>query len=114
MDSSSKAELVVLFHNGKPSVPLRIILNKIGYPQPSTLIKTDNSTAMVPDNVRQKSSKEMDMRFYWMKGRVKQTGFCILETGMSKHGWLLHKTSPTTSPYIIAVYLHMNVKLLAK
>ena len=56
VDSSSKAELGGLFHNGKTAVPLRITLNEIGFPQPPTPIKTDNSAAegVVNATIRQK------------------------------------------------------------
>ena len=72
--SAAKAEFGGLFHNGQTAVPLRITLHELGFTQPPTPIKTDNSAAegIVTATVRQKRSKEMYMRFYWMKDRVKQ------------------------------------------
>ena len=99
--SAAGAEVVGLFHNGQTAVPLRITLHEIGFTQPPTPIKTDNSAAkgIVTATVRQKRSKAMDMQFYWIKERVKQKDFFrLLETRKSKHGGLFHKTSPTTSP----------------
>ena len=56
------------------SLLLRITLHELGFTLPPTQIKTDNSAAegIVTAVVKQKSSKAMDIRFYWMKDRVKQ------------------------------------------
>ena len=64
----AKTEVGGLFHNGKTDVPLRITLQKLGFTQPPTPIKTDNSAAkgIVTARVRQKMSKEMDIQLYWM------------------------------------------------
>ena len=79
MVSGSEAEVGGLFHNGQTSVPLRIKLRELGFPQPPTPIKTDNSAAefIVTATVRQKNSKAMHMQFYWMKDRVKQKYFFV-------------------------------------
>ena len=99
--SAAEEEVGGLFRSGKTAVPLRITLHELGFTQPPTPIKTDNSAAegIVTATVRQKRSKAMDVRFYWMKDRVKQKEvFRLLETRKSKHEGLFHKTSPTTSP----------------
>ena len=72
--SAAESEVGGLFHNGQTAVPLRITLHELGFTQPPTPIKTDNSAAegIVTATVRQKRSKAMDMQFYWMKDRVKQ------------------------------------------
>ena len=69
-----------MFHNGKTDVLLRITLHEIDLPQPTTPIKTDNSAAegIVTATVRHKISKEMDMRFYWTKDRVKKNTFSFI------------------------------------
>ena len=53
--SAAKAEVGGLFHNGQTDVPLLITLHELGFPQPLTPIKTDNSSAegIVPATVRQ-------------------------------------------------------------
>ena len=43
--SAAEAELGAQFYNGQVSEPIRTCLEEMGYPQPSTPIKTDNSTA---------------------------------------------------------------------
>ena len=77
--SASKEEVGGLFHNGKTAVPIIITLHKIGFTQPTTPIKTDNSAAevIVTAAVRQKRFKAMEMRFYWIKDRVKQKDFFV-------------------------------------
>ena len=77
--SAAEVEVGGMFHNGQAVVPLRIELHEIGFNQPPTPIKTDNSAAkgIVTATVRQKRSKAVDMRFYWLKERVKQKGFFV-------------------------------------
>ena len=98
--SAAKAEVGGLFHNGQKAVPLRITLHELGFTEPPTPIKINNSAAegIVTATVRQKRSKAMDMQFYWMKYKVKKTLFRLLETRKSTHGGLFDKTLPTTSP----------------
>jgi hypothetical protein len=51
----------------------------MGHPQPATPIVTDNSTAsgLANDTVKQKRPKAIDMRFYWIRDRVRQTQFQV-------------------------------------
>ena len=79
LSSAAEAELAALFHNGKEACPLRITLEEMGHPQPPTPIITDNSTAVgiANDTVKQKKTKAMDMRFYWICDRVRQKQFHI-------------------------------------
>ena len=58
---------------------MRACLEELGHPQPPTTIITDNSTAMgiATDTIRQKRSKAMDMRFYWLRDRVRQGQFHV-------------------------------------
>ncbi|KAI2502114.1 Reverse transcriptase (RNA-dependent DNA polymerase) [Fragilaria crotonensis] len=79
LSSAAEAELGALFHNGKEVCPLRIALTEMGHPQPATPMATDNSTAsgIATDTVKQKRSKAVDMRFYWIRDRVRQGQFQI-------------------------------------
>jgi hypothetical protein len=79
VSSAAEAELAALFHNGKNACPLRICLEELGHPQPATPIVTDNSTAtgIANDTIKQKRSKAIDMRFYWIRDRVHQGQFHI-------------------------------------
>ena len=67
----------------------------MGWPQPPTLITTDNSVArgILNGTVKQKRSKAIDMRFYWLQDRIKdgqfiiqwKPGVCNLSDYYSKH-----------------------------
>mmetsp|Transcript_23147 Transcript_23147/g.33167 ORF Transcript_23147/g.33167 Transcript_23147/m.33167 type:complete len:88 (+) Transcript_23147:341-604(+) len=69
LSSATKAELAVLFHNGKEAYPMQIALKEMGHPQPPTPIATDNTIAVgiTNDNVKQKRSKAIDMNFCMKK-----------------------------------------------
>jgi hypothetical protein len=70
LSSAAEAELAGLFLNGKEAVPERITLEELGH---------YNSTAMgiANDSVKLKRSKSMDMRFYWIRDRVRQGHFQV-------------------------------------
>eukprot|EP00957_Ditylum_brightwellii_P100227 7638053-Ditylum_brightwellii.AAC.1 len=46
----------------------------MGHPQPPKPIKVDNAVAhgIVNNNIRQRKSKAIDMRFYWVQDQVRQ------------------------------------------
>jgi hypothetical protein len=79
MAAASKAELGAAFLNAQKAVLIRQALIDMGHPQPPTPLKTDNSTAygILTSLVRQKHSKPFDMRFYWLKDRIKQNQFQV-------------------------------------
>eukprot|EP00536_Pseudo-nitzschia_multiseries_P000416 jgi/Psemu1/915/gm1.915_g len=54
-------------------------LIELGHPQPATPMKTDNNTAegILNGTIKQKRSKAIDMRFYWLKDRAEQGQFNI-------------------------------------
>ena len=99
MASTAEAELGALFYNGQVAKPIRTCLEEMGYPQPSTPIKTDNSTAagIVNLSILQKKSKAMDMRFYWVKDRVSPKHFLVYwESGLSNKGDYYTKHFPNS------------------
>ena len=79
LSPAAEAELGALFHNAKDSCMLRNTLEDMGHPQPATPIQTDNACAVGLSNgtVKQKRSKAIDMRFYWVRDRVKAGQFVI-------------------------------------
>ena len=79
MSSAAEAEVGALFMNAQEAIPLRKCLEDLGHPQKPTPINTDNATAqgIVNDTMKQKRSKAMDMRFYWVRDRVQQKQFNI-------------------------------------
>ena len=65
--------------NGQEAVGLRNCLEAMGFPQPETPLKTDNNTAngIINNTMKQKRSKAIDVRFYWLRDRVRQGQFRI-------------------------------------
>ena len=51
----------------------------MGHPQPPTHMEVDNETAIgfLKTTMKQKRIKAIDMRFYWVRDRVKQNQFLI-------------------------------------
>jgi len=79
MASAAEAEFGGLFLNGQAACPIRTTLQEMGYPQPATPIVTDNECAqgIANDTVKQRRSKAMDMRFYWIRDRIAQKQFQV-------------------------------------
>jgi hypothetical protein len=79
LSSATEAELGALFFNGKEAAMLRNTLRDMGHPQSATPIQTDNACAagIANDTVKQRRTKAMDMRFYWIRDRVRQGHFLI-------------------------------------
>ena len=71
MTSAAEAELGALYINAREAVYIRLILERMGHPQPPTPIQTDNSTAegVINSKVQPKRTKAMDMRFHWLRDR---------------------------------------------
>lgn len=72
MSSAAEAEVGAAFTNAKEAIPMRTALEEMGHPQPPTPLQTDNSTAhgIINDTVKQRRSKAIDMRFYWLRDRT--------------------------------------------
>jgi hypothetical protein len=81
LSSATKAELLgALFYNAKKDAcMLRTTLSEMGHPQPATPIQTNNAVAagIADDTVKQCQSKAINMRFYWIKDRMKNGEFLI-------------------------------------
>jgi hypothetical protein len=79
LSSATEAKLGTLFLNGKEAAMLRTTLEDMGHPQPATPIQTDNACAagICNETVKQRRSKAVDMRFYWVHDRVKQGHFLV-------------------------------------
>jgi hypothetical protein len=73
--SAGEAEYTALFAAGQHTASLRTTLSDMGYPQPSTTIMCDNTSAIgiATDSIKQK----LDMRFHWIRDRVRQAQFTI-------------------------------------
>jgi hypothetical protein len=77
--SAGEAEYAALFLNAKEAEELRNTLDDFGHKQTSTPIVCDNAftTKLAQNNVKQKRSKAIDMRWHWIRVRVAQKHFEI-------------------------------------
>jgi hypothetical protein len=79
MSSAAEAEIGAVFINAKEGAVIRKTLEELGHPYPPTPLEPDNTTATSYSNgkIKQKRTKATDMRFYWIKDRVKQGQFNV-------------------------------------
>ena len=119
MASATEAEVGALFHNAQDACMLRNTLEFLGHPQPATPIQTDNSCAngIANDTVKQRRSKAIDMRFYWLKDRVRQKQFNIFwRPGKTNRADYFTKHHPASHHREMRpIYLHVEqANLLAQ
>jgi hypothetical protein len=79
VSSAAECEIGTVFYNGKDAVSLRTTLEELGHEQGPTPMQTDNNTAsgFANDEIKQRRSKAIDMRFYWVRDRSEQGQFLI-------------------------------------
>ena len=72
MSSAMEAKLGGLFENFQKATSMRTDLAEMGHSQPPTLVTTDNTAAnsIVNETAKQKRSRAIDMRFYWVRDRI--------------------------------------------
>jgi hypothetical protein len=77
--STAEAEVGALFFNAQDACNFRQTLLEIGHPQPPTAIQTDNACAhgIMSSAIKQKRSKAIGMRFYWLRDRIQQLQFNV-------------------------------------
>ena len=75
--SAAEAELGAAFQNAQKGAQFRNTLIELGYPQQPTPILVDNTVAegLASDTINAKRSKSMDVRFFWLRDRVKKAQF---------------------------------------
>ena len=68
MFSGAEVEIGAGYIDTRELLPCCVAAIKIGHPRPPTPIQVDNSTAVGFFNkaIKQKISKAIDMRFYWI------------------------------------------------
>ena len=74
---AAEAEIGAMYVNACESVPAQQSLNGMGHHQPRTPMQTENTAAhsVVTNNVQQKRTRAMDMRFNWLRCRDAQDQF---------------------------------------
>jgi hypothetical protein len=77
VSSAAEAELGAAFQNAQKGAHFRNTLVELGYPQCPTTISVDNTVAegLATDTINAKRSKSMDVRFFWLRDRVKRLEF---------------------------------------
>ena len=77
--AASETEYASLYLNAQQAYFARTILSALGYPQPPTPMYADNSAAVgiANDTVKLKRSKAIDMRYHWLRDRVRQGIFKV-------------------------------------
>jgi hypothetical protein len=116
MSSAAEAEIGSVFLNAKEATLLRTTLEEMGHLQPPKPLQTDKTTATgySNDTIKQIHTHAMDMRFYWVKDRVKQgqlhvywgPGYQNLANYFAKHH------SPTHQKRMREMYIHASVRLM--
>jgi hypothetical protein len=78
--SAADCEVGAAYHNCKEAIPLRLMLTEMGFPQAPTIVVLDNTTALgfIHDTIKQRRTKAMDMRYWWLKDRESQSHFKFL------------------------------------
>ena len=79
MGSAAEAEIGSAYINGQEAVQIRNFLLELGHSQPATPIQVDNSTTdgFASNTIKQKQSKAIEMRFYWIRDHTRQGQFLI-------------------------------------
>jgi hypothetical protein len=77
VSSAAEAELGAAFMNAQKGAQYRNTLTELGYPQEPTTLLVDNTVAegLATNTVNAKRSKSMDVRFFWLRDRVKRAQF---------------------------------------
>ena len=79
VSSAAEAEIAGNYLTAQAAVPIRTALIELAHPQPPTPIQLDNTTAVgfANEGIKQKRSKAMDMRWYWIQDQVRQKQFLV-------------------------------------
>ena len=114
MASAAEAEVAGIFMNAQLAIGYRNCLIEMGHPQPPTQIRTDNTTArgIITGTIKQKRSKAIDMRFYWLNDRYEQKQFDYV-WGKGIENLADYPTKHQTGPHHFQVrplYLHVKGK----
>ena len=109
MASAAEAKLRALLLNCKEAVPIRITLEEMGHSQPPTSVQVDNLTALgIPTGtIKQRKSKAMDARFYWIRDRRKKKSTYIGNPVQQTGEIISQNTFPTPTTQQYAQFICM-------
>jgi hypothetical protein len=87
-------------------------LQELGHHQPPTPLETDNTTdtGYINVTIKQKRTKAMDMRFNWIKDRVKQGQFYVYWVPGYQHlaDYFTKHHSPANHKIMREIYIHAS------
>ena len=110
MGLAAESEIGATYINVQYAVPIRTLLLKLGHPQPATPIQVDNSTSdgFANDTIKQKRSKAIDMRFYWIRNHTSQGQLLIYwQPGITNLGdYHTKHHSPAHHQLMRPTYMH--------
>ena len=116
--SAAEAEYAALFLLGREATNARHILHDLGYPQDTTTIMCDNSCAVgiANNDVKQKRSKAIDMRYHWIRDQVQQCKFKIIwEKGSANLADYFTKAHPVSHYAVMRrTYVHTPIPLVIR
>jgi hypothetical protein len=77
--SVGEAEYAAVFKLAQHGAWLRVVAEAMHHAQPATMLWTDNECAegLANDTLKIKRSKSIDMRFHWVRDRIKQGQFTV-------------------------------------
>ena len=96
--AASETEYAALYINAQHAYFERTVLEALGYRQPATTLYADNMAAVgiANDTVKLRRSKAIDMRYHWIRDRVRQGIFEVLwSEGKDNIADYFTKTQPT-------------------
>lgn len=116
--SAAEAEFAALYYNGQEAAVLRTTLEEMGHTQPPTPMKTDNSTAsgIVNNTIKQRRSRAMDMRYYWIRDRIQQEQLLVywMPGATNLADYFTKHHSPAHHQEMKSTYLHIPDKRLSR
>jgi len=108
--AASETEYAALYLNAQHAYFERTILSALGYPQPPSPLYADNSAAVgiANDTVKLKRSKAIDMRYHWIRDRVRQGIFKVFwSTGLDNIADYFTKLQPAQRQKVFtAIFTH--------
>jgi hypothetical protein len=110
--SAAESEVGACFQNAQTAAPLRIDLMELGHKQLVTPLRTDNSTAfgILNETIKQKRSKSMEMKYYWLQDRVRQKQYDVYwRPGKDNLGYYYTKHHSAQRPIMLHQANSLNV-----
>jgi hypothetical protein len=103
----AEAEYAGTFASARIATNERQILADMGHPQPPTPIFCDNEVAigLATDSINLKMSKSIDMRWHWVRDRIRQGHFrAVFVPGISNHSDFFTKALPVARHKLLAPF----------